>query len=98
MNRKLFFRVRDQRRLKFGQEFQGQMKMLLLNEFTHSRLCVFIKGGSVNLECVQTFLSTKIPSTPIMFMCMDVGITGKSQERPVRQEGISGSFHGVVSL
>lgn len=53
MNRKLFFRVRDQRRLKFGQEFQRQMKMFLLNEFTQSRfLCVFIKGGSVNLESV----------------------------------------------
>lgn len=30
-------------------------------------------------------------------MCMDVGTTGKSQGSPVRQEGISGSFHAVVS-
>lgn len=31
------------------------MKMFLLNEFTQSRfLCVFMKGGSVNLESVQS--------------------------------------------
>lgn len=72
------FRVRDQRRRKFGQEFQKQIKMFLLSEFTQSRfICILRKGASVSLGHVNfsLFLSTKVHSIFIKFMCVDMEVT-----------------------